>query len=139
MVEYVGGSDLDDGLVVRRSWLSEEPGEGKTNWDGLIRVEHLLVRPVFIFNSDLPVLTITVPSNERPEDDLWPSRGFSLHLGLCAHRINQEWPATTMGDGRTRSRRFRDWQISCTAQLCRVSETNRGVSDQLCDLLCGVL
>ena len=43
VLEYARSSDLDDGFVVRRTWLSEEAEEGDVNWDGLIRVEHLLV------------------------------------------------------------------------------------------------
>jgi len=43
VLEYVKASDVDDGLVVRQTWLSEKPSDGETSWDGLFRVEHLLV------------------------------------------------------------------------------------------------
>ena len=47
--EYVAGprtSQVVNGLVVRRNWLlnDAESLDSEPNWDGLMRVEHLLVR-----------------------------------------------------------------------------------------------
>lgn len=43
VLEYVKASDVEESLVVRQTWLLEKPREGETSWDGLFRVEHLLV------------------------------------------------------------------------------------------------
>ena len=47
VLEYVKASEVEDGLVVRQTWLSEKPREGETSWDGLFRVEHLLVSTAY--------------------------------------------------------------------------------------------
>lgn len=74
VLEYARSSDLDDGLVVRRTWLSEESDEKETSWDGLIRVEHLLVCSVMV--TELRA----VPSNYRCKPEHRPGNDIPLHL-----------------------------------------------------------
>lgn len=53
VLEYVKASEVEDGLVVRQTWLSEKPREGETSWDGLFRVEHLLVSTAYGHQADI--------------------------------------------------------------------------------------
>jgi hypothetical protein len=41
-------SGYNDGMVVRSNWLSAGDSDVPTSWDGLARVEHLLVRTLLL-------------------------------------------------------------------------------------------
>lgn len=41
-------SGYTDGMVVRSDWLSAGDSDDTTSWDGLARVEHLLVRTLLL-------------------------------------------------------------------------------------------
>ena len=45
ILEYTGDQahPVNDGLVVRQSWMTDDGDEGETSWEGVVRVEHLLV------------------------------------------------------------------------------------------------